>query len=451
MKQEEHIEMKRLGKPELSLAALAAPLLMETALAEKPVRELLNHEFHDGQLQMQVSDGSVAMTFYSVNAVEVVFTPTGEGEQPSSFALAGEPGPVEFEVEESEHELHIHTAGLAVEVIKNPFRLRYWHHGRELIQEDPGFLRQDNRSGFRFRIGEEERFFGGGSRALGRMDRRCTRLELYAQSAYNYSDRAQVMYYSMPAVISSRKYMLVFDNAARGEVDIDSQGDLALQFSAVGGRWSYIVIAGETWPELSAAIADTTGRQPLLPRWALGHLVSRFGYRSRAEAEAVVAGHKEDDIPLDAMIFDLYWFGPDMRGYMGNLDWDREAFPEPGEMIRNFQEQGVQTILITEPFILTASKNWEDAVASRVLAMDADGHAGEFETFFGRAGLVDVFNPAAREWFWSFYRRQMQAGVAGWWGDLGEPETHPDDIRHVNGRGDDVHNAYGHTLVADGV
>ena len=58
---------------------------------------------------------------------------------------------------------------------------------------------------------------------------------------------------------------------------------------------------------------------------------------------------------------------------------------------------------------------------------------------------MDVFHPAAREWFWGFYKRQMEAGAAGWWGDLGEPETHPGDIRHVNGRGEDVHNAYGHT------
>jgi len=34
--------------------------------------------------------------------------------------------------------------------------------------------------------------------------------------------------------------------------------------------------------------------------------------------------------------------------------------------------------------------------------------------------------------------------VAGWWGDLGEPEVHPDDIQHPIGSGEAVHNAYGH-------
>ena len=438
-------EMMRPGKSTLGLAALAAPLLIETAQAGGPTRELLDHRIEAGRLQMEVTDGSVTMLFHSEHAVEVVFSPTDADPQPPSFALAGDSPSVPFEFKESEHALRIRTDGLSVDIQKSPFRLRYRYRDRDLIEEDPGFVRHDARSGFRFRIGEQERFFGGGSRALGGMDRRGERLELYAQSAYNYSDHANVMYYSMPAVVSSRKYMLVFDNAARGDVDIDSAGDRALQFDAVGGRWAYVLIAGDTWPDLAAAIADTTGRQPMLPRWALGHLASRFGYQSRAEAEAIVAGHIEDDIPLDAIIFDLYWFGPDLHGYMGNLDWDRQAFPDPEEMIRNFDRQGIKTILITEPFILTESTNWEGAVAEEALATDAEGNASQFDTFFGRAGLVDVFSPDAREWFWGFYKRQMEAGVAGWWGDLGEPETHPDDIRHVNGRGEEVHNAYGHT------
>lgn len=35
-------------------------------------------------------------------------------------------------------------------------------------------------------------------------------------------------------------------------------------------------------------------------------------------------------------------------------------------------------------------------------------------------------------------------GIAAWWGDLGEPESHPADIWHVNGKADQVHNIYGH-------
>src|SRR5690606_20856548 len=32
----------------------------------------------------------------------------------------------------------------------------------------------------------------------------------------------------------------------------------------------------------------------------------------------------------------------------------------------------------------------------------------------------------------------------GWWGDLGEPELHPSELRHATGSADELHNVYGH-------
>ncbi len=261
-----------------------------------------------------------------------------------------------------------------------------------------------------------------------------------------YEERARLMYYSMPAVVSSKKYMLVFDNTARGHLDIDSQGDGILQFDAIGGRMAYLLIAGETWPDLAGQIANLTGHQPLLPRWALGNIASRMGYHNQAEVESVVDGYLRDGIPLDAIVLDLFWFGESIYGNIGNLDWDRNTFPEPEQMMAKIGKQGVKTILIAEPIILQESKNWESAVTEKVLATDAEGNPQTFASFFGEAGLIDMFKPSARDWFWEFYRKHTQSGVAGWWGDLGEPETHPDDIRHATGRGDELHNAFGQLI-----
>ena len=136
---------------------------------------------------------------------------------------------------------------------------------------------------------------------------------------------------------------------------------------------------------------------------------------------------------------------------MGNLDWDREAFPDPEKMIADFRADGVRTIPITEPFVLTASTKWEEAVAAGALARSAAGGPKRFEFYFGRTGLIDVFNDDARRWFWQAYRRLFDIGVGGTWGDLGEPEVHPPDALHylsdvgIEATGDAVHNAFGHT------
>jgi alpha-glucosidase (family GH31 glycosyl hydrolase) len=188
-----------------------------------------------------------------------------------------------------------------------------------------------------------------------------------------------------------------------------------------------------------------TGRQPLPPRWAFGNFASRFGYHTEQEARAVVKKFADQKIPLDAIVFDLYWFGKDIKGTMGNLAFDKDNFPTPKKMVSDFAAQGVKTVLITEPFVLTSSSKWQDAVDSKALATDAAGAPARYDFYFGNTGLIDIYSKTGKDWFWNIYKGLRQDyGVAGWWGDLGEPEVHPSTVRHGTGTADQVHNTYGH-------
>jgi alpha-glucosidase (family GH31 glycosyl hydrolase) len=51
-------------------------------------------------------------------------------------------------------------------------------------------------------------------------------------------------------------------------------------------------------------------------------------------------------------------------------------------------------------------------------------------------------DPEARDWFAGQYEGFMGEGMDGMWTDLGEPELHPDDMRHHGGSTAEVHNAY---------
>jgi oligosaccharide 4-alpha-D-glucosyltransferase len=134
---------------------------------------------------------------------------------------------------------------------------------------------------------------------------------------------------------------------------------------------------------------------------------------------------------------------------MGNLDWDKEAFPEPEKMIRDLKGKGIKTVLITEPFVLSTSKKWQDAVNKEALAKDENGNAKQFDFYFGNTGLIDIFSDKGTKWFNDIYQTLYQQGVSGWWGDLGEPEVHPSDTLHTLADGsvvnaDAIHNVYGH-------
>lgn len=401
-----------------------------------------SHQLQDNKLQLQTDEYTVSLSFKSKGSVEVVYQKAGLKQLPS-FALAAPEQQLAATLSEQPQQLEFATTDLKVLINKAPFQLSYYR-GKELVlAEEKGFFAHETLRGFRFALQDDEKLLGTGERVVG-MDRRGQRLPLYNKASYGYSTEAQQMYFGLPAVLSSKKYLVLFDNSASGFVDLGKTDKDVLQFEAVAGRTSYIVMAAATYPALIEQYVTVTGKQPLPPRWAFGNFASRFGYHTEAETRAIVDKFATEDFPLDAVVLDLYWFGPDIQGHMGNLAWDKKAFPNPKGMISDFKAKGVNTVLITEPFVLSTSSRWDEAVKAKALAKDLAGKPKTFDFYFGNTGLVDVFSKEGTAWFEGIYNELADYGVAGWWGDLGEPEVHPADAIHSLGTADEIHNAYGH-------
>ena len=335
---------------------------------------------------------------------------------------------------------------------KQSHAISYSLNGEVVTKERDGLSINSHGVSLSFALSDDEKLYGGGQRVLG-MDRRGNAMPLYNKAHYGYTTSSNQMYFGLSAVMSSKHYSVLFDNTASGELDMGSSTPDELLFSAKGGRASYIMVLGESLSDTVKSTVAITGKQPLPPRWLLGNFASRFGYKSQDEVMNVVDAFNKQDIPVDAVVLDLYWFGKDIKGHMGNLSWDTATFPEPEKMISELREQDVKTVLITEPFILTTSKQWDSAVENNALAQNDQGTPYTFDFYFGNTGLVDVFSEAGQDWFWQYYEKLAAQGVAGWWGDLGEPEVHPDDIQHVWSEaglgnqtvsGTEVHNGYGH-------
>ena len=411
--------------------------------AQNPNRTYLNYKSEQGILKIQTSDGEYQITPRNPQIIETSFIPSGEAYHPNSHTTEVEKNPAKTELIISENTLNYNTSGIQVRVTKSPFQIEYFYKNKPLTSEKRGYVKTDSTDVLEFNLNSTEVLYGGGARVLG-MNRRGNRLELYNKAHYGYETRAPLMNYTMPLVVSSENYMIHFDNAPIGFLDLDSKKDNTLSYETISGRKTYQVIAGNDWKATLNAYTSLTGKQPLPPRWALGNFASRFGYHSQKEVEDVVARFKNDSIPLDAVILDIYWFGKEMKGTMGNLEFYKDSFPTPKKMINDLKQKGVKTILITEPFVLSTSKKWEEAVAEKVLATDSLGNPYQYDFYFGNTGLIDIFKPEARQWFWDIYKDYNNIGVAGWWGDLGEPEVHPADLKHAIGSANELHNIYGH-------
>ena len=423
---------------------LISLLIISTCVfSQNNERAFVDYKEHDAQFEINTDDGSYSIIFYNENIVETTFIPKGESFDKNSHAVVLKPSKTETNTDVASDRIEINSDGISIRIQKSPFQISYFYKNKPIVSEKNGYQKNDKSETIDFNITKDEILYGGGARAIG-MNRRGHQLQLYNKAHYGYETRSELMNYTMPIVMSSNMYAVHFDNAPIGYLDLDSKKDNTITYETISGRKTYQIITGDSWLNLIDNYTDLTGKQPLPPRWAFGNFSSRFGYHSQQEVEHTVDLFFKEKIPVDAVIIDIYWFGKDIKGHMGNLKFLKDSFPNPEQMIKNLKKKGIKTILVTEPFILSTSNRWQEAVDKNVLAKDSVGNPYKFDFYFGNSGIVDIFDDNAKKWFWNIYKELAEMGVDGVWGDLGEPEAHPSGIIHATGTADEVHNIYGH-------
>jgi oligosaccharide 4-alpha-D-glucosyltransferase len=460
-------------------------LISTFSFAQNANRKYEKATLKDGVLTVNTSDGDYLIKIISEKIIETSFVPKGETFNPISHAVVLSPKTGNLILTETSKKVDYYSQnnGMIVNIQKNPFQVNYTYKKQHVISEKTGYIKKDSTQILEFNLDKTEILYGGGARALG-MNRRGNRLQLYNRASYGYETRAELMNFTMPIVMSSKMYAIHFDNAPIGYLDLDSRKDNTLQYEiainkefatanteeekrfylsdkkqitspnkTISGRKTYQVIVGDSWEDLIASYTSLTGKQPLPARWTLGNFSSRFGYHSQEEVEKTIKKFEDDKIPVDAIIVDLYWFGKTIQGTMGNLEFDKDKFPNPTKMMTDLNNKGVKTVLITEPFVLTTSIKWQEAVDKKILATDKAGNPAKFDFYFGNTGIIDIFKPEGKTWFWNIYKDLINKGAGGLWGDLGEPEVFPSSAITAGGKADEVHNIYGHNwakLVQEG-
>jgi alpha-glucosidase (family GH31 glycosyl hydrolase) len=423
------------------------------SFAQNANRKYISQDLKKKGLEIKTSDGIYFIKFKTDKIAEVQFTPNGQTNNQESQAVVLNDEEILYDGQFSDNSSKISSRNITIEVVHSPFQIKYFDKKNNLIlSEKNGYSKKENSEVIDFNLDNTEMLYGGGARVLG-MNRRGNRLQLYNRASYGYETHADLMNFCIPLVLSSKMYAVHFDNPAIGYLDLDSKKDNSLAYETISGRKTYQVIVGDSWTDLISNYTNLTGKQPLPARWTLGNFSSRFGYHSQEEVEKTIKKFEDDKIPVDAIILDLYWFGKEMKGTMGNLDWEKETFPNPEKMMADLNAKGIKTVLITEPFVLTTSKKWQEAVDKKIVATDKEGKPFTYDFYFGNTGIIDIFKPEGKDWFWNVYKRLIHQGVGGLWGDLGEPEVFPSKAITAGGKADEVHNIYGHNwakLIAEG-
>jgi len=302
----------------------AQPLRTE----QKANRKLIRIELNGNGWKAVTDHGSIFITPYTETIWEVWYSPDGSNASDSSNAVVMKPRNVAKKMSSIAGAQLLESGEMDVYVHNDPFYLAFIYKGDTLLSESTGFDVDRNKSSVSFKISSNEAIYGTGERSIV-MNRRGYQLPLYNRPSYGYQMGTTSLNYSIPMVLSSKKYAVLWDNPQKGWVDIGkTQADI-LEWNAIGGTARYFVIVAGDYPGLMKSYTDLTGRQPLLPRWALGNLQSRMAYRNQQETDSIVSLMQKHDFPMDAIIIDFYWFGDSIKGHLGTLDWYKNAWPHP--------------------------------------------------------------------------------------------------------------------------
>ncbi|RYD59780.1 MAG: glycoside hydrolase family 31 protein [Sphingomonadales bacterium] len=308
-------------------------------------------------------------------------------------------------------------------------RLNGWEMSPHTINGEKTF-----RVGASFSDTPDTQYYGLGQNQEGKLSLRGRTIDC----RHNYDAPAGETV-CIPFLMTNKGYAIVWDNPSATTVSPGLHGATRFQ-SQVGERVSFFIITGKSSDELLAGYRLLTGATPLPPKAAFGLIQSKARYENRDEMMRVVEGYRSRKYPLDVIVLD--WFH---WTRMGQMDIDRNHFPDPAGMNKQLHDWGLHSIISVWPRYERESRYYNMLSAKGWLLKDADGQTADgLPVRSDRAGaLLDSTNPEARAWFWGKIRDNIASEGFDWfWLDETEPDLVPSGHFYSIGSGDRYYNLY---------
>ena len=220
-------------------------------------------------------------------------------------------------------------------------------------------------------------------------------------------------------VISGQQNLgLFFDYPARIRFDIGFTRRDWLEVTCERADLALYVITGDSACDVVKQFRAIIGRSYIPPKFAFGFGQSRYGYKTQADFEEVVAKHRQAHIPLDMVYMDI-----DYMDHYKDFTVNPENFPDFSGFVSKMKEQGVRLVPIVDAGVKEEAgySVCDEGKEKGYFCKRADGTDFEGTVWPGWSHFPDVLNPEARAWFGSQYKALTDCGIEGFWNDMNEP------------------------------
>ena len=441
-----------------------------------------------GKLTGYQMDGQTVMLDFEGRKARIrVLTPTiinvfyGEdGTRAGSKAIEGDKTvPSSVKAVQKTDGLWIHTGEVSVKVDDGFYVDFYDRDGREVCADYRGKRKPLQRvSGETLKLLEEEghsaagkgqeyafevlkkleasqHFYGLGDKT-GFLDKRHYEYEMWNTDNPNPQvDSFKALYKSIPFLISltdTHVYGLFLDNTFKSCFNMGQESEEYYWFGAHGGDLDYYYIAGDSVAEVLKGYTYLTGTCPLPQKWTLGYHQSRWGYVTQEDMEDVAASMRKNDIPCDAIHFDIDYM-QDYRVFTWN---EKRYHGDSASFLGKLSEDGFKPVAINDPGVKKEDgyEVYDEGVRQGYFAKTPEGEVYINAVWPGDAAFPDFGNPAVRTWWGEKQKFLLDKGVRGIWNDMNEPASFqgplPDDIVFTDEDREtthaEMHNVYGHFM-----
>jgi len=278
----------------------------------------------------------------------------------------------------------------------------------------------------------DEHYYGLGQNQEGFLDHRGHPVRSWHD--YNAPAGASV---GIPFLVTNKGYGLIWDNPSKTTIE-PGFNEQTRWTSEVGRRVSYFVIAGKSTDEIYSGYRYLTGPTPLLSKSAYGFIQCKQRYSTQAELLAVAKGYRERHLPIDVLVVDWFYYTK-----MGQMDMQKENWPDPKEMNKQLHEMGFQTMISVWPRFVKESRYYDFIKEKGWFEQLADGSPTNGLPYDRAGSDIDTTNPEAAKWYWDITRDNiLNLGFDGIWADETEPDLPPNGSYFHVGPGTEYFNIY---------
>jgi len=413
----------------------------------------------DNTIIFNADPAKVMIKAVSPDIVKVWAEPTGgefERNYESVAIVKDDLGQGSLTLDDKGDYYELSTGKLRIKAFKASFRLEYYDlQGNLLMKGKEGKSMGWNAGkevGVWNELQEGEHFWGLGEKTES-FDRKGNKIYQWGVDMWGADQMAPNTgegrwYGANPHFMSSKGYSIYFDNTSRTCFDMGKSEPGTYSFSslepAAGGELLYYFIYGPTPKQMVKNFTDITGKPFMPPMWAFGNMQSHYGY-TQTDIERVAETYRQKQIPLDVMFSDIEWY----EKFSSPDKWNTRNFPDPQAMMGKLNALNVRLALIDDPNITISADTYPVGDKEGYFIKNTTGKTKTVSWPWGdESGILDFFNPDARQWWGALHNHLADLGVQAFWTDMNEPARYSTDWRfwNENGReqGDifELHNAY---------